>query len=332
MLLFLASVIEQLDLALEHIGKGDIHNARFGLMLTDNALELVLHQIAKDRSSDLMMLSLLRKTYPHEEALAKALGRNFDAKLKFAKIEKSLSDELAQTITIMHGYRNEVYHVGLKHESILPALSKFYFDATCTFLESYQPPRLSWNSGLQLPDRAKRYLGGDNFVTADFGDFSKACRTLKKACNHNTRYTISTLANALDEIISLQDTCIDIVAAGVYEGQRRTRNVAVAETQAWRLAFSEEGKAFALKGKFRGNPLQLIEWLKKNYRFEYKSDPIPSWRTLAAKLRANKNPHRALSNYQSFLASTAFIRETLEESATAAEREIDMLVDIARGK
>ena len=49
MLLFLASVIEQLDLALEQISKGDVHYARFGMMLTDNAVELILHQIAKTR-------------------------------------------------------------------------------------------------------------------------------------------------------------------------------------------------------------------------------------------------------------------------------------------
>jgi hypothetical protein len=50
-LLVLATVLEQLDLALEHILKRDIHNARFGLMLTDSARELVLHQIAKTRST-----------------------------------------------------------------------------------------------------------------------------------------------------------------------------------------------------------------------------------------------------------------------------------------
>jgi hypothetical protein len=127
MLLFLASVLEQLDLALEQLSKGDIHYARFGLMLTDNAVELVLHQLAQDKSKDLKLYAWKREEYTHQKALDKALGRNFDAKVKFARIEGGLSEEAAQTITIMHGYRNEVYHVGLKHESILPALAPFYF-------------------------------------------------------------------------------------------------------------------------------------------------------------------------------------------------------------
>ena len=87
MLLFLASVLEQLNLALEHIAKGNVNNARFGLMLTDNAVELVLHQIAKDKASYLKSFSFLREEYEHQDALNKALGRNFDTKLKFAKIE-----------------------------------------------------------------------------------------------------------------------------------------------------------------------------------------------------------------------------------------------------
>jgi phosphopantetheinyl transferase (holo-ACP synthase) len=158
MLLFLASVLEQVDLALEHTAKGDVHNARFGLMLTDNAVELVLHQVAKDKASDLKSFSFLQKEYAHQDALNKALGRNFDAKVKFAKIEAGLSDETAQTITTLHRYRNEVYHVGLKHERILPALSVFYFDTTCGYLSGYKPRGLGWGSDQWRVGKSERFV------------------------------------------------------------------------------------------------------------------------------------------------------------------------------
>jgi hypothetical protein len=61
MLLFLATVLEQLDLAFEHVSKRDIHNARFGLMLVDNAVELVLHQIAKDKINELKLFFQTRQ-------------------------------------------------------------------------------------------------------------------------------------------------------------------------------------------------------------------------------------------------------------------------------
>jgi hypothetical protein len=331
-LLFLASVLEQLDLALEHIAKGDVHNARFGLMLTDNAVELVLHQIAKDKASDLKSYSFLREEYAHQDALNKALGRNFEAKLKFAKVEASLPEEIAQTITILHGYRNEVYHVGLRHEAILPALSVFYFDTACGYLGTYKPRGLGWSSNQKLPERAKKYFHGHATFPGGFNDFANGCALLGKTCDHDPKSTISVLADEMDEIIQQQNVCIDIVADGVYAGQQMTRDEAVVSTQAWRLAFSDEGKAFAMNQSWSGNWLQLVEWLGKNYPHKFRSDPIRAWEKRAVRLRANKSPHAALSNYQSFMASTAGIREALEESAAAAEREIDAAIDRARGK
>lgn len=81
---FIVDILEQLDLSLEHISKRDVHNARFGLMMTDNALELVLHQIAKDKDKDkdreLRNWQHKFDEYPHRTALAKAQGQHFDAK------------------------------------------------------------------------------------------------------------------------------------------------------------------------------------------------------------------------------------------------------------
>jgi len=59
MLLFLASNLEQLDLAPEHISQGDANNARFALMLSDNAAEITLHQLAKNKKNEKNELKLL---------------------------------------------------------------------------------------------------------------------------------------------------------------------------------------------------------------------------------------------------------------------------------
>jgi len=174
------------DLALEQISTRDIHYARFGLMLTDNAVELMLHQIATDKASERKMIAWSGEDYEHQVALDKALGRNFDSKLKFAKIEAGLTDEMAQTIATMHGYRNEVYHVGLRHESILPALAPFYFDVVCAYLETYKIRGLGWASNQKMPERAKKYFGsGDLLLSSRFDDFSKGCARLRQKCNHN---------------------------------------------------------------------------------------------------------------------------------------------------
>ncbi len=330
MLIFLASVLEQLDLALEHIAKKDVHNARFSLILTDNAIELVLHQIAIAKASELKTYSALSEQYAHHDALNEALGRKFDKKVNFAKIEGSLSCEVAQTMQILHQYRNEVYHIGIQHESILPALSTFYFDVACEFLGNFKPRSMAWNSTQRLPERAMKYLQGPMTFNGKLDDFANGCLRLRETCKHNSEVTIAALADEMDAIIDEQDTCINFVAEGVYVGQKKTRDEAVLDTQAWRLAFSDQGRKFAKKHGWRGNTLRLAEWLKDNYPHKFRSDPIPSWRRQAARLRANLNPHTTLSRYQSFIDSTVDFRKALYESAAAAEREIDAAIDRAR--
>jgi hypothetical protein len=331
MLLFLATIVEQLDLALEHVSKRDIHNARFGLMLTDNAVELVLHQIARDNANNLKQ-RYQSEEYPHQVALEKALLRSFDDKIKFAKLAGNLNQEVAQTINIMHGFRNEVYHIGLQHESILANLALFYFDVACKYLKTYEPRWFGWSSSQKIPDRAKKYFRGADFFPAEQDDFANACEELAKRYDHNEQETIDCLSDHMEEIITNQDTCIDIVARGIYEGQQTTRDKAVIDSQAWPLAFTSEGKAFAAKRGWSGNILQSVDWLADNYPFRFRRDPISSWERQLKKLRSQKNPHTVLLHYHSFMTETANLRDTIEHAAGQVEAEIDSAIDRARGK
>lgn len=332
MLLFLAGVIEQLDLALEHLQKGDVHNARFGLMLADNAVELMLHQIAKSKSAELNFHRHVKEEYSNDSALERALGRSFDAKVKFAKIEAKFSEQTARTISLLHEFRNEVYHIGLQHEAILPSIANFYFDVACRYLATYEPHSLGWSSNQELPERAEKYFAQHPLLPGNFDDFGHACRQLADACGFDTAEMIEKLADHMKAVVSDQDTCIDIVAGGVYKGQQTTRDQAVIESQTWPLAFSEKGLSFAQERGWTGNRLQLVQWLGVNFPLPFKRDPIPSWTKQVARLRSGQNPHSALANYQSFMESTAEIREALLESAGQVEAEIDAAIDRARGK
>lgn len=332
MLLFLATIIEQLDLALAHVGKRNAHDARFGLMLTDNAVELVLHRIAEERSSRLRNYAFMRDSYAHQAAMEKALGKSFDAKIKFARIEEKLDLETSGTIGIMHELRNEVYHAGLQHEAILPSLAVFYLEAATTYIGTYQPYGLWWSSNQRLPERARKYFLGEDFMPGTTDNFEEGCMAIARASGHDATETVSVLAGHLDEIIGYQDTYIGVVADGVYAGQQRTRDRAVIETQAWQFAFSQEGKNLAAEKEWTGSILTWVEWLADNHPFTFRRDPIAAWRRQAAKLRSNINSHAALKHYYSFMTETAPFRDTMEEAARQAEAEIDMQIDRARGK
>jgi len=332
MLLFLATVLEQLDLALEHINKRDVHNGRFGLMLTDNAIELVLHQIANDKKRDLQFFTHKNETYAHQKELNKALGKSFKDKTKFARLDLKISIEEENTINIMHEFRNELYHAGLAHEAILPSIAPFYFKVACEFIGRYRPMGLGWGSNQVLPERAKKYFSGHRTFPGKIEDFSTACDTLAQTSQHTADELVAILADHIDMVIEEQNICIDIIASGVYVGQQTTRDKAVVESQAWSVAFSEEGKDFAAKRGWTGSVLTFIERFVEEYPFVYKNDVIPGWNKQARNIRRTKNPHAALKYYNSFMNETENLRETLQRSAAAAEAEIDRLVDEARGK
>lgn len=332
MLLFLAGVVEQLDLALENIKKADVHNARFGLMLTDNALEIVLHQIVKDKRAEASSWRYRENPYPHQSLLKKAFLGSFSDKLAFARIEGGLDSEISRTFNIMHEYRNEVYHAGLAHEEILPALARFYFDAACRFVATYSPRGLGWGSGQKMPERAKKYFVGMSHFPGTQDEFVSACKAMAAACSHNPEGVVETIADDFDRIVEHIDTCVQIVADGVYQGQQTTRDQAVIDTQAWDIAFDDTGKAFLAKNGFKGSVFEAITFLSENYPFKYKRDPIVGWRSQAKRLRAKSNAHQALEHYQSFIKETGSLRSAVEQSAAAAEAEIDAAIDRMRGK
>jgi len=72
--------------------------------------------------------------------------------------------------------------------------------------------------------------------------------------------------------------------------------------------------------------------LAEAYPSIVRKDPVASWQKRAATLRAEKNPHRALQQYSSFMSETDGLREMLSQSAEAAEAEIDAAIDRMRGK
>jgi hypothetical protein len=334
MLKFLADVLDQMDLALEHIDMGSVHDARFGLMLTDNAVELVLHQIAKNQQSYLKAYRHLAEKYQHYKELEEALGRSFEAKLRFGRIEGQVTEEQSRTITIMHGFRNELYHLGLQYEPILQDLARFYLSTACGFLAEFKIGWFGYSSDLVLPDRAQKYFPQNGkFFEARRDDFPKACDALAAACGHEKATTIDSLADHMEAIISECDTCLDVVADGVYESQRRTRDKAVVECQTWPLAFTTEGRDFGQKEGWNGKSMfEFVAWLGEKYPLRVKKDPIPGWERRVKRLRSQGNPHIALANYYSFMTETQSLRDLLTESAMAAEAEIDRLIDERRGK
>ncbi len=333
MLLRLAQVLAQLDLALEHILKVDPDNARFGLMLTDNAVELSLHRLAQEESRRHRPHGWKEDTYPHRKALDAAMGQDFGAKVKFARLNDKLSDEEADTLRIAHTFRNEVYHIGVEHEHVLPAIAAFHFKVACEVLERLTPYGFGWSSGMILPERARRYFtgeGGQFGAPAKRGDYERACHELSGKTGHHPETLAEALADHMAHLVEGVDDMLEFVSRDA--PKPTTRDQAVIDTQAWTIAFSEEGRAFmAERDAQPRNMLLGVEWVAEHYPLKLRRDPVPAWRARVEKLAREPNPYKALNLYRSFIDQTAEFRGCLEDSAAALDAEIERQIDAARG-
>ncbi len=290
MLSFLVNIVEQLDLAKDHVAKGDANNARFALMLIDNALEIALHQMAKDEQSERNSFLYRDKPYDLSAALEAALGQHFDSKVKFAKKVGRLDPDASESIMIFHSFRNEVYHIGVQHQAILPALAELYFQTACAFLCTYKPRGLSYNPRMTLPDRARKYFPYQAFSRGR-EHFQAACKALGNSLTIIPVQVSGVLATHMDEVIRQQDMAVHMIATG--GPQTYSRDEAIVQTFAWKVAFTDEGKKFAReKGWRKGSVADLVDWVANNYPLPIKNDPISGWRKRADNIRRETSPHR----------------------------------------
>ncbi len=330
MLQQLANILEQLDLALEHIRKGDVHNSRFGLMLTDNAIEIMAHQFAKGKAADVKQEEKWGfKPYPHSLQLRKATGQNFVDKIKFARLEMGFSEELTETICFCHLFRNDLYHIGLRHEYILNQLSRFYFWCACEFLKAYPITWWGFTFGQDLPERATKYLK----VSLDFQpkQFQEACDQLAANADYTDAKFIETLATHMSLMVDEEDECLDFLSDDC--PVEMSRDEAIIACQAWQLQSDPKAEAFITEHQMTfKSGCERRDWLEANYPFPVKKDPIPAWRRRAKSVEKEHNPHLALKKYRTWMDDTETIREQLSEAAIQLDTYINMEIDRMRGK
>ena len=324
---FLANIVDQLDFALDHIALRDANYKRLALMLIDNAVELALHQHAEESKG--REWDAKDKPQEYQNALSEALGQRFDCKVKFGRISGLISDETAQSINTLHSYRNQLYHQGVTHERILHALAIFYFRIACDLLAALPIRGFSWSSSHSIPHRAIKYIGNPRFPDAR-KLFPPVWPRLKEVSEGIAFDLMADLGAAMTDLVDETDRLLSYLAEG-HPG-KPSRDELVADAQAWRIAFTDEGKRFASTHSCPEETIGgYVQWLGQNYNFAFRKDPIPGWRERLEVFGRERNPHMALRKYQEFVSKTEFVRESIEAAAGALDAEIDRQIDAGRG-
>jgi len=330
MIQFLADNIDQLDLALDQLEVSDRNFDRFTFMLVDNVVELTLHKFIQDKASENEMWKHLDKPKFDSKVIKKALGQNFDNKVKAAYKFDLIDESLCNSILCLHSFRNTSYHRGLRHEGILHSLAIFYFRNACILLKSYKPRYWSWSSTDIIPYRARKYLGNLESLGHE-EKFLDSYNRLDEIAASMKNNLIDDLTNDMRNTIDDMDYILDFLAND--SPTKKNRDEAIVDAQAWTFAFTDKAKEYAkINGCTENTIGSYVEWLINNYKWNFKFDPIEGWYSRLNALSSEKDNHKALKHYYDFMKQTDEIRSILNEASAQLDVYINQQIDMARGK
>ena len=325
---FFSDIIDQLDLALDQINMNDRNFDRFAFMLIDNVTELILHRFAQDKSHEGEWLSIINKSEIDDKLLNKALGPNFDDKIKLALNQSLISEDMSKSIRGLHIYRNTAYHQGLRHEGILHSLTKFYFKIICTVLKDYTSNGWSSSSSDKISFRARKYLGHSiNLNRPDI--FQDSWKTLHSIVDNMDDNFVNDLYTDMKDTIDLTDDYIEYLVDN--NRDKLSRDEVIINIQLWEIAFLKEGERIALEHNCQGLTVQnYINCIKNHYKPEYNRDMIPNWRKRLEPMKNSKNIHFVFDKYINFIKQSEEIRLKIDKSVEQLDQHINEEVDRMR--
>ena len=147
-------VAEQLDRARREILVGGPLNGRIGLILIDNALELMCHQKATEILERDRAIQSLNQAQRND-----ARGQVFSRKVAVLRALGHIGDDQARAVTIFHRHRNQLYHAGLRNDPVVDHLARRYYALTIGLMAPLlgAARHLRWEADL-LEDTARRLL------------------------------------------------------------------------------------------------------------------------------------------------------------------------------
>lgn len=323
-------VAEQLDRARREILVGGPLNGRIGLILVDNALELMCHQKATE------ILERDRATRNLNAGQRNdARGQVFVRKVAVLRDLGHISGEQARGVTIFHRHRNQLYHAGLRNDPVVDHLARRYFVLTIDLMVPLlgATRHLRWEPDL-LDDTARRLL--PELVSAsryrarvDIADLAHRLQT--DLPEPDGRFQPA-LHNHLLARIGRSEADFAIIATGrggkddPKDTLRRVQleHDTLAELVRVRRDQDQERRRLGLPKKpldeavlsmARGMPIlvELNTKLLPNWRPKHAGLPFSSWRKQAASVATRDQPLQALDVFDRILREIEALDEVMAE-------------------
>lgn len=329
----ISHIIEQLDLAGKQLQKANATYGRFALLLTDNIVELILHeQCGYEFLSDDALRGPERCKYT-PELRKKVLGQHFVVKAKFCRQIGLINNDQLELIRIGHRYRNELYHIGIKYEPIVYAIAWEYHNAACDLFT------LARSCGYRIVPKdvlseVVRYHAND-LVTQD-GMLVDPYR-FRQGVSNSLKQMKPQLPRSFVEIIC--DFAIEKVEAVIEnisflsEGSSRDGK----ETEVLHeIQFAKYLKEyFPTVNSPHGSPAEFFEsvrQLRANWNPKYQLNPTPRWLERARHLAGEKTSINVLRKFENLKRDMQEFEELVDKAAIEFDQYIQGQIDQLRGK
>lgn len=325
---------DQLALARQQLENREAECGRLAHILTDNAVELMLHHQAECVAKS-YGFPLSRRVEKEEQR--ELLGQHLDPKLKLARELGVLTVDQSEFITINHHYRNEVYHRGLRHNRVIWDLAWQYHSFACELL-----PRLKAGLGLSshpqkpVPTRLLHYGKTQGEVTKTSKIVEKIAADVAAKSVVPEKRLGFVLGKAVEAEVSRLDKMLDWMVENHPKSRPRTRLELIIENQLWAALFEPARRAkcqrhpnaTATREKMKADGTDPFVWMKELLIPPITTDPIQSWTRRAQSIVGEKNPITAVKKYHSL----RLVMDELLEDTNAAAGALDNYHDQLRGK
>jgi hypothetical protein len=319
--------IEQLDLAAIQLRDVRPFSGRLSLILTDNAVELMLHNMCKAEIDwDEHWHATSGMKYSSAER-RDALGTFFPPKVRLCRKIGFLTTDQGDFILACHGYRNELYHLGIRHDSIIHSLAWHYHDLACNLISRPGMHRMiMWPIGHKVPPAVKRHLGQKGLEGGKTLEVMLANVSLS-LCGRKPRLAVplpETLAASLVTRADMLQELLDFVVHDNPEGDDEKETIKL--LQFWHcLSFSPQSKDLERYRAKRPSGATVFDAYRNRAQLNppIKMNPLPKWRRRAMAIAKESVVAEALRKHERLKEEMSFFADAVERGAEALDRYID---------
>lgn len=326
----LMAIVEQMDRAATELRSDHPISGRLALILVDNAVELMVHHFTWGQAvwDDHNEPYGIAKLSHAQRAAAK--GQRFGDKLEIAKFLGALTEAERRFASLCHGYRNQVYHVGIRHDAIVRSLAAAYFELCCSVMPKMAPRGFGWSSLDKPTEVGRKYFGDPPFgLMADY--------------EHLGPLLLKELPDVpgLPEALRAEAECVLEAMISNFEflwgddPEQRSKAEVLRDAQYWwdygKLLETNDAAVREGKPDQFGKERWIWKIMPKDWAPKFERLPVKSWREQAERI-GGLTTFEALDRYEALRKRWNDIEDALRSAADGLDQAIQMQIDMARRK